>query len=436
MRSLYAKILLWCFATLLMSLVAFVLTSRFVFSKTVGKGGPFERMMTYQAEDAASAYESGGKEKLAAALARMDHHFGPEHHLVDSQGRDVITGEDRRPLLERQPSNWSFPGFKKTPHVMSARTPDRRYRLMIVVNLPFTFWNLAPYYLWILGAVALLCWLLASKIASPIKELAAAVRRFGAGDLSARARLKRRDEIGDVAHAFDEMAERIQTLMSAERQLLQDISHELRSPLARMSFAAELARTAPDRDAAVARLKKEIQRLTDLVGALLQVTRVEGDPASRKMEPLSLEMLLQDLAEDCWVEADARGCKVDLRVSGPAEVRGDRELIRRAIENVFRNAIRYAPEGSRIEVTLQPNGDSADVSVRDYGPGVPDDALPHLFRPFYRADPSRDNHTGGVGLGLAIAARAVSLHHGALTAENAHPGLRVSMSLPIIPSHS
>jgi two-component system sensor histidine kinase CpxA len=145
-----------------------------------------------------------------------------------------------------------------------------------------------PYYFLIFAAVALVCWLLAVNIANPLRDLSRAVERFGRGDLSVRLKSRRKDEIGDLSRSFDRMAERIGTLMTGERRLLQDVSHELRSPLARLSFAAELVRTAADRDAAVERMKREIDRIADLVGTLVEVARAEGDPSATRLEPLRL----------------------------------------------------------------------------------------------------------------------------------------------------
>ena len=191
------------------------------------------------------------------------------------------------------------------------------------------------------------------------------VDRFGAGDLSVRVNSSRKDEIGEVGRAFDRMAERIGTLLTAERRLLQDISHELRSPLARLSFAAELARTADDRDAAIARMNKEIARLTDLVGGLIQVTRAEGDPAANSSESLRLDQLLGEVIEDCQVEADARGCRIAFAGSRELTMHGDREVLRRAIENVIRNAIRYTPRApaSMSNSTLPPTPPESPCAI-------------------------------------------------------------------------
>ena len=193
-----------------------------------------------------------------------------------------------------------------------------------------------------------------------------------------------------------------------------------------------MIRTAEDRDAAVARLKKEIARLADLVGGLIQVTRAEGDPAASNGEDLRLDELLDEIVEDCRVEAEARGCQIALAAQPEIAMHADREVLRRAVENVLRNSIRYTPGGGAVDVTLGATKDAARICVRDYGPGVPQDVLPKIFQPFFRVDDSRDSSTGGVGLGLAIAYRAIGIHHGRLWAENVKPGLMVWIELPLV----
>lgn len=430
MRTVFAKILLWSFGTLLLSLGAYLFISEGLASRISGKGGPFERTIAFQVDEAEVTWRSGGSAALGAYLRKLQIYFGPEHFFTDAQGKDLVTGADRSALLAFARNEYHVPHLRRDRFVLVAASQDGAYRLIATGRPPFTRWSFLPYYGLILVVVALLCWMLAINIASPLRDLAHTVERFGRGDLTARVRSRRRDEIGDVARSFDQMAERIETLLTAERRLLQDISHELRSPLARLSFAAELTKTAEDRNAAAARITKEIDRLTNLVGALVEVTRVEGDPASRRLEHLDLERLVEELIEASRMEADAHGCKLQFESDGPLPVRGDRELLRRAIENVLRNAIRYAPEGSAIDVTLKAAGGKASITVRDYGAGVPEEMLPRIFQPFFRADGSRDAQTGGVGLGLAIAHRAIGAHHGQIAAENAGPGLRVRMEIP------
>jgi two-component system sensor histidine kinase CpxA len=413
------------------ALAVYLLISAAISSHFAGKGGPFEKTVAFQAAEAEEAY-AAGPAALSAYLRKLHIYFGPEHFLTDARGRDLATGADRSALLAEAGGDWNVPHEIHGQFVLVAPTADNQYRFIAVGRPPpFNVWSFLPYYGLILLVVALLCWILAINLVSPLRLLAHTVERFGRGDFSARTGSRRRDEIGDLSRAFDQMAGRIETLLTAERRLLQDISHELRSPLARLSFAAELTKTAEDRPAAAARIKKEIDRLTDLVGGLLQVTRVEGDPSSRSLERLDLDRLVRELLEDSRVEADAHSCGLHLDSQGGLKVNGDRELLRRAIENVLRNAIRHAPPESQIDVRLKVIPGKALISVRDYGPGVPHQMLEKIFQPFFRVDDSRDSQTGGVGLGLAIAHRAVMAHRGRLSAENAAPGLRVSMELPL-----
>ena len=435
MKSVYAKISLWSFATLVLSLFAFVGVTSVVSFQNAHRSGYFGRFGSLELEQAREAYESGGPHKLGAFIDQLHRYVPGNHFLTDAHGKDLLTGESRSALLAEAVLEGEPPRRMRGPVVVMAQSQDGRYHWIAEMRRPpVELKSYLPYYALIIGAVALVCWLLALNIASPLRGLARAVDRFGAGDLAARVNSDRRDEIGDLSRAFDRMAERIGTLLSAERRLLQDISHELRSPLARLSFAAELVRTAEDRETAVARLKKEIQRLTDLVGALLQVTRAEGDPSSAAPEDLRLDELVDEVVEDCQVEAGARGCHIALEASPPLAVRGDRELLRRAIENVVRNSLHYAPSDSAVDVQLADARGAARIVVRDYGPGVPDHALTKIFQPFFRVDDSRDTATGGVGLGLAIARRAVGVHHGTMWARNAKPGLEISIELPLAPT--
>ncbi len=227
------------------------------------------------------------------------------------------------------------------------------------------------------------------------------------------------------------MAERIQTLLTAERRLLQDVSHELRSPLARLRVSLELARSSKQPLASLDRLERELDRLTILVNSLIEVTRAEGDPAARAFVPVDLPGLLQSIVESCRIEAGQRECEIDLFVREPVTCQGDEELLYRAVENVLRNAIRHAPENSTVDVDLTAEPTTAVLHIRDYGPGVPEEELHRLFAPFYRVEPDRSRENGGgVGLGLSIADRAVRVHHGEIRARNAYPGLLVELRLP------
>jgi signal transduction histidine kinase len=434
MRSIFTKILLWSFATLVVSLIAFVGISRFLSDRAFRRGEPLRNPLAMQAEHARQAFEAGGREQLALYLDQLHTFFPDEHHLTDANGKDLLTGEDRSSLLaQARPRNRpGIPGFGRGRMLVATPTADGRYRFIAEVRRrpSLDLWSFVPYYLLVLLAVALLCSLLATNLATPLRVLGQAVERFGQGNLSARVNSRRQDEIGELSRAFDQMADRIQTLLTAERRLLQDISHELRSPLARLSFAVELVRTTDDREGAVARLKKEIDRLTNLVGGLLQVTRVEGDPASLNREVFSLNQLLQELAADGAIEANVRGCHLSLKGGDSVLLRADHELLRRAVENILRNAIRHAPDGTGVEMTVESRSSTVSISIRDHGPGVPEEMLSQIFKPFFRVDSSRDSASGGAGLGLAIAQSAITLHRGNLSATNMHPGLLVRIELP------
>ncbi|HLK68970.1 MAG TPA: ATP-binding protein [Bryobacteraceae bacterium] len=432
MKSVYAKISLFSFATLVISLIAFLAITEVVSFQNAHRTGSFGRIHSMELEQAREAYETGGVDRLRVFMERMHRYIPGRHFLTDAAGKDLLTGEDRSALIAVAEPEGTQPRRMHGVRVVISKSQDDRYRWIAEMKAPpLELQSYLPYYALILGAVALVCWLLAFNIATPLRGLARTVDRFGAGDLGVRVNSTRKDEIGELSRAFDRMAERIATLLSAERRLLQDISHELRSPLARLSFAAELVRTADDRDAAVARLRKEIHRLTDLVGALLQVTRAEGDPSAAGREDLRLDKLLEEVVQDCQMEAHARGCNIVCQASPPVLMSGDRELLRRAIENVVRNSIHYTPQGAAVDIAMDQEKDAVQISVRDYGPGVPDDALPKIFQPFFRVDGSRDSATGGMGLGLTIAKRAIGVHHGNVWARNAQPGLRVCIEVPL-----
>lgn len=431
MRSLFAQILLWFLATLTATLVAFILTAALTFSMTQPRQAPFSMLVNLQLEQAREAYEEGGPMELADLLDQYRRVLGAEGFLTDTQGRDLVTGEDRSAVIREALESPRSPLMRRENLVLTRQDAERGYWFLI--EIPRRRWFelfLHPHYLWVLGIVVVLSYMLARHVTAPLRSLQSAVDRFGHGDLTARASTYRQDELGELARTFNRMAERIQTLLTAERRLLGDISHELRSPLARLSVAIELARSGSDREAALQRIQKEADRLNDLVSQLLQVTRAEGDPSALRREPVVLRELVATVVEDCAIEASARGCRLEFTAEGDRSIEGDPELLRRAVENVLRNAIGHAPEGTAVAVVLQ-DGGAASIEVRDFGPGVPEGEMERIFDPFYRVETDRNRKSGGAGLGLAIARRAVEVHGGSIRAERAAPGLRVRIELPV-----
>ncbi len=431
MRSISAKIIFWSVAALLISLAVFTMVSRSVI------GGPLmeslDRYNSFHFLQARQAYQGGGPTRLSEYLADLKSAGAVEHHLTDARGKDLETGEDRSAIIRLMGGQPRWMSRQDDQFIYARTSDDGRYAWVGIVRQPFSPFTFAPFYLIVLATVAALYWLVAARIASPLRRLTAVVDRFGQGDLAARspAPKKSKDEIANLGHSFNAMADRIQTLLVAERQLLQDVSHELRSPLARLTFEAEMVRKTTDRDASALRLRREIERLSSLVGTLIDMARMEGDPATVDMEDVPLNELLQNLAADCAVEAEANHCRISFTSSAAVTVPGNAELLHRAFENVIRNAIRYSPPDGTVEIHLYRNEAQIKIAIRDHGPGIPENLIPRIFDPFFRADPSRDEATGGLGLGLAIARRAIRVHHGDITAENAHPGALLRFTLPV-----
>jgi two-component system sensor histidine kinase CpxA len=433
MRSVYTKILIWAFLTLTISMVLFFFISREI-ELHMGAGAVFHTSLELQLAQTRAIYETQGSRAAAEFLSRVNHSMGWRSFVLDSGNRDVTTGGNRTDLRALLQNRWDHPVGIPGGIAVGVQSPDHRYAMIVEATFAFDPWTTLPYYGLILLTLAALSWPMAYHIYSPLRSLAHTFDRFGRGELSIREHSRRRDEIGDLARSFDRMADRIETLLTAERRLLQDVSHELRSPLARLSFAAALLNTEPDRAKAQTRIGKEIGRLTTLVGSLLEMTRAEGDPASRSRKDIRLDELLRDVTEDCAVEAAGHSCNLRLDLESEVTISGDEELLRRAVENVIRNAIRYSPEGEAIDVKLSAAGGQAKIEIRDRGPGVPEAQLSQIFQPFFRVDDSRTNSTGGVGLGLAIAMRAVRLHNGTIHAKNVTPGLLVTIGLPLASS--
>ncbi len=431
MRTLFAKILLWFWCTVAITVIGSAFISALGVNDMSSDQSPGARLVSFQLAEAQATYESGGRPALLEFLGNLRRIYGARGILTDAQGRDLATGQDRSSLIRRARASAPFSIFRLSDNMMARMAEDGRYWFFFIVPRQSPGpWFLKPDHVFILGAAILLCYWLAFHLTQPVRKLQRAVERFGRGDLSARAASTRRDELGQLANTFDRMADRIETLLAAERRLLLDISHELRSPLARLGVAIELARSGENLDSSLNRIQKESDRLNSLVSQLLQVTRAEGDPNLLHREPLRLDELVQQIVEDSRIEAKAHGCSLTLDAKEPAAVQGDPELLHRAIENVIRNAIRYSPRESSIDVSLRRSDHCAVVRVRDHGSGVPDDALPHLFDAFYRVEKDRNRSSGGIGLGLSIARRSIELHKGSIRARNAEPGLEVEMELP------
>jgi two-component system sensor histidine kinase CpxA len=296
-----------------------------------------------------------------------------------------------------------------------------------------------------LAVCALMTLLLAYSFSRPVRVLRSAVRRFASGQLDARVPessglLKVAAgsyEIHSLMVDFNQMADRIAGLMEAQKLLLRDVSHELRSPLARLSVALELARDEAPGAAEIhlQRIEDEANQLNRLIGELLSLSLLESLHGPIAVEPVSLAQVVEAHLPNLQFEAQARGCAVSLSVVADSLVVVDAELLGRAIENIARNAIRYSPAGASVELEVlsrkEQDRTSALLRIMDRGPGVPHEMREAIFRPFVRVDASRCESTGGFGVGLAIAERAIHLHGGAIKAlPRSGGGLIVEVSIP------
>jgi len=280
------------------------------------------------------------------------------------------------------------------------------------------------------------CWGLARYLSDPARKLSRATHQLAGGDLGVRVAPsmgRRRDELADLGRDFDAMAARIEELVGNQRRLLSDISHELRSPLARLNVALELASddASPTSRAFLTRIGEESAELDTLIGGLLSLQRLEARENQIERTPLDLAQLVSRVAGDVAFEAENLNQTVEVTRLDECEIQGNAELLRSALQNVARNALLHGA-GKCIEIALEKTSDAALVSVRDFGAGVPDDLLERLFEPFYRVATARDRQSGGTGLGLSITRRAIEAHGGQVRAFNAQGGgLRVEISLPL-----
>lgn len=283
------------------------------------------------------------------------------------------------------------------------------------------------------------CLLIAWGIARPIRHLRHTAGELADGNLAARADVGRRgDEIGRLAGDFNRMAARIEQGMQAQRRLLSDVSHELRSPLARLRVASELARRKASDDAIaseLARIDLEVDRLDAMLADVLTLARLESNGDELVLAPCDVDALLDEVVADANFEYREDGRQAVVTAHAGCTVMADATLLRSAIDNVVRNAMKYTVSESRVETESSVESGRLCLRVCDHGPGVPESALPNLFDAFYRVDEARDRDSGGYGLGLAIAARACRLFGGEIRAENgAGGGLIVTMCFLLLPA--
>ncbi len=378
-----------------------------------GRGGP-SRIFVF-AEDGSDARQQDAP-KAARQLAKQA--AADREEISERRGGVYLVA---RPVID--------PDGRSLVVVASVDRPPRPVDLLE----PAALWPRLAVLALVVGFVS---FALARYLARPFAALRETTRRLGVGDLSARVggrAVRRRDEIGALARDFDAMAERIEALVGSQHRLLRDVSHELRSPLARLRVALELARDRAGAGAAdsLDRIEHEAARLDELVGRLLLLERLEAGQPDLEAVAFDMAQLVGEVVDDASFEAAPAGREVIFEPDSSVRTTGHPSLMRSALDNVIRNAIRHTPEGTSVEVSLAADDGGVSVTVRDRGHGVPDEHLDTLFEPFTRVADARERATGGAGLGLAITRRAVEIHGGSVVARN-HPdgGLEVAIHLP------
>jgi two-component system sensor histidine kinase CpxA len=458
-RSLFLKIFLWFCVTVTAS------SALVLFLAGITGTQPFGRRWMALTQDlyarsAVDFYSTGGAPALANYLATIRRNSGIEGHLMlvanpegSSPGdlKTDVLGAAFPVHAERVYRDALRTGFSQvslglhwtaaTPmHSALPGQPVAHYIFVIEVNphsgfLDGTFFrSSAPRLFAAALLVALCCLLLARHITEPIRVLEGAAAKMAGGNLQVRTLpvlRGRTDELASLAATFDAMAERIEALIFTQRQMLADISHELRSPLTRIGVSLELIRRG-EYDV-VESMQSDLDRLNVMIGQILDLMRLELPEAAAAQVPVDLMPILEDVVATANREGRA-ACKTVMLRAGTEDcaILGEETPLRSCLENIVRNALQHSPEGGSIQVTLQTAGaERVAVQVEDDGPGVPEDALPHLFTPFFRVPGVGKTHPLGSGLGLSVSARVVARYGGTIAATNRAPhGLCVRVELP------
>ena len=455
MRTLFLKIF-FCFFVIIVlvgtSLETSTLLARFYEERWQAT---LHSIMPREAERAARMYETEGKETLQHYLDDLQakktvrfYFFDEEGELLlDRSAPEVVRriARDKEHIAQATEQNLSAVNVRQGIAVRQVTGPSgTKYSLAFQTSpshlVPLSEAIGGHPYLRLL-AIALfavgLCLVLTLHITRPLGKLRQAASAIAEGKLKTRVKPaigRRHDEIALLGEDFDRMAEQIERLVTAQRNLLGDVSHELRSPLARLIVALSLLKQAQSEEAGEyqTRIGIEADRLDKLIGQLLTLTRIDSGVDANLRETFDLANLVQEVAADGDFEARVQNRAVRFFASDGCTMTGVAEMVRSAIENVVRNAVRHTAPGTTVEITIERlKQPSALIRVRDHGPGVPQEMLQDIFLPFHR-NGSGPDHAGGAGLGLAIADRVVRLHNGTIQAYNAREGgLVIDIQLPL-----
>ncbi len=409
---------------------------------------PERREMPVLASLAASTFERQGQAGLATLLDDLSLPHRSRFWLVDESGHELSGRELPQRVLEDAKEAGKTEGLHRSyeANILAATATTSRGRYVLIAELvpPPLSERIPGDILWTLklGTLfsALICLLIAHYLTKPIERLRDATNQLARGNLDIRAGENlgnRSDEIADLVRDFDSMAGELRKQIKSERSLLSGVSHELRSPIARIRLALTLARNAGDseREEMLDRIEQDTIQLDSMLEQILTVARLESGQIKPKFEPLVLNDLIDDVLHDAKFEAAATNATITYEGVENVRVNGDPGMLRSAIENVVRNAIFYSGQGGKIEVKLTTIGKNAFLAVRDNGPGVPPEKMNLIFEPFFRVDDSRGSATGGMGLGLALVHNAVLTHPGAaIAAQNVQPhGFEIKLEFAMLP---
>lgn len=451
-RSLFLKIFFWFWATVIATGVALVLT----WIVLQPKNAPLQQSMSNLSDlawisgtAAVDVLEQHGAAAASAYIHQLHQRTRLKSCLMDSAG-NVIAGADCAAFSDigpRVPASdapaftarhnflrvvVTIRGKSGRPYVYGVESMEHRGPPPGITRGGILLRWSVP-----LLVSGFICYLLTRHLTTPVLRLREASQHLAAGDLSSRAASgmeRRGDEMGSLVRDFNAMAARIEELVSGQRQLIYDISHELRSPLARLNVALDLARERKGTDPAFDHMEQDIECLDAMIERLLTVARLDTTAPAVMTTRVDLTELVSQIVRTAEFELQERQGEIRLSSAGEYFVQGNPELLHSAIENVIRNAIRYTGSGNMVDVRLEAAAKPSVVRVlvRDYGQGVPEPELTRIFQPFYRVADDRNRESGGTGLGLAIASRVASIHNGTITARNASPhGLEIEICLPM-----
>jgi two-component system sensor histidine kinase CpxA len=452
LHRLFLKIFFWYWLTAWAVIAIVLLGSRLTGMRQVSVPNMYSTVAPLVAAEAAKAYESGGPEAFARFSQRRDHDHERQLFLLDGSYKDVLS----RPLpddglrVAQSAENGQLIVFRgRIAAYKFVSSSGHLYILMLFLKSDLRqIWDVLlgeglPFSISLLLLVTVLCFGLAYHIASPIYSIQSTARRVAQGDLKARVPSsvsRRYDELAALAKDFDSMVNRLDSLIQTQKNLLNSVSHELRSPLARINLSLALLkdRFSGDSDDLFQRMDRDVARIDLLMGQLLTLSRLEARFSSAERADVDFAQLVEETAADGNFEAQALGKSVSFERTGSIILQNaDGDALRSACENIIRNAVRFTRPGTGVQIALEINRSAPEplavLSVRDHGPGVPEDALQAIFQPFYRINADADT-TGGNGLGLAIAAEAIRMHRGTIRAENIRPtGLEIIIQLPVGP---